>query len=187
MVHRHLKQKDPVRPTETARTGTESQCKTDTLPYDKPTAYQKCIASRLRIDIRKDTRAVAAARIEEALLPAIRIEYKSGPASLQQIRFAQSLGIAVSQDSFLVAFAKIEEELFARNKAKLESMKLKPGDKVVKRDPVSIDGKQHELVTEFIVSSIQPNCRVFFKGGNGQSAWPAQLEKVTTKGHLRSF
>ena len=27
-------------------------------------------------------------------------------------------------------------------------------------------------------SSIQPNTRVFFKGGNGQGAWPTQLEKL---------
>ena len=64
----------------------------------------------------------------------------------------------------------------------IQALDLKPGDRVVRRPVFEPHGEPHETAQEFVISSIQSNSRVFFKGGHGQSAWPTQLEKVDIQG-----
>ncbi|RJX18294.1 MAG: hypothetical protein C4570_07020 [Ammonifex sp.] len=149
------------------------------MGLEEPTAFQKQIAATLGIDISHDTRGVAAARIHTVVGPAILSKAAAYPASERQIDFARALGLNVSKDSSLVASAKIADELFVRNQAALEKLQLKPGETVRVRHRIELDGMTREWTEEFVISSIQPNCRIMFKGGNGRGAWPTQVEKVT--------
>jgi hypothetical protein len=145
---------------------------------EEPTAFQKQVAASLGIDISSETREVAAARIHTFVGPAIHSKAAQYAASERQIDFAKALGLDVTADSSLVASAKIGEELFVRNKAALEKLQLKPGDRVSVRHQFEFAGEMREWVEEFVISSIQPNGRIMFKGGNGRGAWPTQVEKV---------
>ncbi|MFM9961666.1 MAG: hypothetical protein ACKV2Q_10620 [Planctomycetaceae bacterium] len=130
------------------------------------------------IDISQDTCDIAAARIHAFIGPAIHSKAAEYHASERQIEFARDIGLEVVSDSSLVASAKIANELFVRNMAALEQLQLKPGDRVRVRHEIEMDGELKEWVDEFVVSSVQPNCRIMFKGGNGSGAWPTQVEKV---------
>lgn len=140
---------------------------------------QKRIADLLHLDVDGDTEHVAAARIEDAVAPAVHPGWQPRSATEKQLAFAASLGIDVVGDSLGVASAKIDDALFARSAAALDSMGLEPGDWVVKRDTFEFNGETTTIAREFQVSSIEPrSLRVWFRGGNGQGAWPTQLEKI---------
>ena len=142
-----------------------------------PSQDQLILARLLGLDIAPDTSDVAAARLLDAVASAIGHELPK-PSTDRQQAFAESLGHDVSADSQRVASAKIGEALFARNQDAIAALTLKPGDHVVRVERFEHDGEMRTLEREFIVSSIQPNGRVFFKGGNGQGAWPTQLKKL---------
>ena len=148
------------------------------MRLDPPTDFQRQIAAALGIDIANDTREVAAARIHTFVGPAILSRAAEYTASERQIEFASALGLTVDTDSSLVASAKIADELFIQNKAALEQLQLKPGDRVRVHQQFEFAGEQREWVEEFVVSSVQSNGRIMFKGGNGRGAWPTQVEKV---------
>ena len=148
------------------------------MRLEPTTDFQRRVAAALGVDISNDTREVAAARIHTAVGPAILSKAAEYEASERQIEFASALGLTVGGDSSLVASAKIADELFVRNKAALERLQLRPGERVRVRQQFEFAGEQREWVEEFVVSSIQPNCRIMFKGGNGRGAWPTQVERV---------
>lgn len=143
-----------------------------------PTGLQQRIAAVLGIDIASDTEAVAAARILDAVAKAIGEKHGPRPATSKQVEFGHQLGLDLAQDSIRVASAKLSAELRRRNRAALERLCLMPGDRVLKRITFARDGELQETTQEFTVSSIHESSRVFFKGGNGQGAWPTQLEKA---------
>lgn len=142
-----------------------------------PSKEQTKLAALLGVDIGADTFDVAAARLLDAIAPAIGHEPRA-PSSARQREFAASLGFDSSFDSKRVASAKINEALYVRNQNAIVALDLKPGDRVIRVEHYEIDGELQEFAQEFQVSSIHPNGRVFFKGGNGQGAWPTQLRKV---------
>ena len=145
-----------------------------------PTDTQIKIANTLGIDILGDSRDVAAARIREVIEPAINPNSIYRTATRKQIEFAASLGLDVSGDSIWVCSAKIDDKLRELNQLALESLKLKPGDKVRVTKKIKVDEQQHEYQEEHIVSSVGKNLRVYFKGGGGRGAWPGQIEKVNS-------
>jgi hypothetical protein len=137
------------------------------------------LAELLGIDVSADTENIAAARLEDAVAAAIYPNEQPRHATEAQVAFARSLGLDTEDESLRVASAKIDEELFRRNPSALESLELKPGDRVLKRETFSYEGQTHVLEREYIVSSIdESSLRVWFRGGNGQGAWPSQLLKV---------
>lgn len=138
---------------------------------------QIALAGLLNLNIAADTFDVAAARLLDAVAVAIGHEPPE-QSSERQRAFAASLGHDVTADSKRVASAKIGEALFAKNQDAIASLSLKPGDRVVRVEQFEYDGEMRTLEQEFVISSIQPNGRVFFKGGNGQGAWPTQLKKL---------
>ena len=69
------------------------------MNHPQPTEYQRCIATLLDIDVSGDTQGVAAAKIEDVVLPALDVNAKVRPATPNQLTFAKSLEIDVSQDS----------------------------------------------------------------------------------------
>lgn len=141
-----------------------------------PSQDQLSLARLLGIEIDDDTFDVAAARVMDAVAPAVGYEPSEG-SSERQREFAKSLGLNVIADSKRVASAKIGEALFAMNQHAIASLNLKPGDHVIRVGYFEYEGERRSVEQEFVVSSIQSNGRVFFKGGNGQSAWPTQLRK----------
>jgi hypothetical protein len=142
-----------------------------------PTVHQIEIAAKLGIDISGDSQAVAAARIREQVELAIRPEKEYRSATSAQINFGKKLCLDLKDDSIWVASAKLQDELDRLNRLKLEELQLKAGDPVIKTETVEVDGTVHTWETEYIVSSIGKNGRVYFKGGNGRSARPSQLRK----------
>jgi hypothetical protein len=148
------------------------------MERESPTVFQRQVAAALGIDISRDSRRVAAARIQTFVGPALLDKVSVNSATECQVDFAKDLGLDVHGDSTLVASAKIADELFDRNKAAAERLQLKPGDRVRIRRRCDHAGQTHEWTDEYVVSSVQPNCRIMFKGGNGMGAWPTQVEKV---------
>jgi hypothetical protein len=146
------------------------------MPHRSSSAEQRSLAAFLGIDVSTDTRAVAAARLLDKVAGMIGFE-PSEPASERQKAFAESLGENVGTDTKRVASAKISESLFTKNQEAISALNLRPGDRVVRVEHFEFDGDMRVLEREFVVSSIQPNGRVFFKGGNGQGAWPTQLRR----------
>ena len=143
-----------------------------------PSADQFRLASLLGVDISDDSYDVAAARLLDAVATSVGFE-DSTASSDRQVEFAASLGLDVSSDTKRVASAKISCSLHRRNVEQAAQLNLKPGDRVIRIDKVEIDGVWQAIEQEFVVSSVQANGRIFFKGGNGQGAWPSQVRKVS--------
>ncbi|WP_223512610.1 hypothetical protein [Pseudomonas sp. GL-B-19] len=139
---------------------------------------QKDLANILGIEITNDTFDVAAARLLDHVAAAIGHE-PAEPSSDRQRAYAASLCCDVTNETKRVASAKIGEALSSRNQEAISTLDLKPGDQVVRLTQFEYDGELRSFEQAFVVSSIQPNGRVFFKGGNGQGAWPTQLRKLT--------
>lgn len=141
-----------------------------------PSQDQEHLAQLLGVNVATDTFDVAAARLLDRVAAAIGYG-PSEPPSERQIAFAYALGQDVTSDTKRVASAKIGEALFANNQDAIATLNLQPGDHVVRITRFEQEGELRSFEQEFVVSSIQPNGRVFFKGGNGQGAWPVQLRK----------
>jgi len=146
------------------------------MTIQRPSQDQIALASLLRLDIGADTFDIAAARLLDLVATAIGHEPPEQSSERQRM-FAESLGQNVAADTKRVASAKIGEALFTKNQDAIASLQLKPGDCVVRLEHFEYDGEMRTIEQAFVVSSIQPNGRVFFKGGNGQGAWPTQLKK----------
>lgn len=78
---------------------------------DKPTSYQISIANHLDINILKDTRNVAGARIYDVVQPAINPDFEISNTTPQQINFGKELGLDLKGDSIRIASAKIDDKL----------------------------------------------------------------------------
>jgi hypothetical protein len=146
------------------------------------TEHQVRIAEALGVDVSGDSESVAAARILDEVALVIGERNGRRPATEKQVEYGQRLGLKLGAESLRVAAAKIHEALRRRSVDALRTLDLKPGDRVVRRPVFEPHGEPHETAQEFVISSIQSNSRVFFKGGHGQSAWPTQLEKVDIQG-----
>jgi hypothetical protein len=146
------------------------------MALSPPSAEQIELAAQLNIDVALDTYDVAAARLLDAVSVAIGFEPLQ-QSSERQRTFASSLGVDVAADSKRVASARIGDALFERNQVAIAALNLKPGDCVIRTEYFEIEGELRSIAHEYVVSSIQPNGRVYFKGGNGQGAWPTQLTK----------
>ena len=142
----------------------------------RPTESQLALAKLVGLDLGADTYDLAAAKLLDAVATAIGFEAPE-PSSERQRSFASSLGCEVCEDSKRVASAKIGEALFAKNQAAIAALALKSGDLVIRIQQFEFQGELRTLEQEYVISSIRPNGRVFFKGGNGQGAWPTQLRK----------
>jgi len=53
---------------------------------------------------------------------------------------------------------------------------LKPGDEVIKTSSFETEDGIYVYETDYVVSSVGKDTKVYFKGGNGRCAWPTQLK-----------
>jgi hypothetical protein len=101
------------------------------------------------------------------------------PSTESQIDFADELGFDVHSDSKRVASAKIGEKLKENCLESIIKMNLQPGDIVYRKDDFErANCKKGIYPKKLVISSIQGNGRVWFKGGNGSGAWASQIVKV---------
>lgn len=63
-----------------------------------------------------------------------------------------------------------------------EAIGERHGPRAATARQVEFAGQRHEWVREFTVSSIDATGRLHFKGGNGDGAWPTEVEKVAVPG-----
>lgn len=151
------------------------------IKRSQPTEEQKKIASLLSIDISTDSQKIASARIREVVEPAINPDVGYRSPTQSQIELAQKLGLDISGDSLWVGYAKISEKLDELNQEAMERLQLQPGDWVKHTHFVEYEGKHHRMQKKYQVSSIGRDGKVYFKGGNGNCAWPTQLEKIENR------
>jgi len=142
------------------------------------TSFQSEIAKKLKINIKNHTRNLASAKIHDFVHKAIYPGSEIKKATKKQIKLGEKINLNLENDSMRVASAKIKDKLNNINKNAIKKLNLSPGDKVIKKSKLSINGKEIERTKEYIVSSIGKNNRVYFKGGNGRGAWPTEVEKV---------
>lgn len=142
------------------------------------TQFQIQLGAKLDIDISLFSQSIASAMILDAIGPAIS-ENDRRNSTDKQISFAATLDIDVSKDSLRVASARISDILAFRNLEKIKLLNLKPGDLV------AIDhgsSQSNDRCTLFhIISSINKEGLVYFKGGNGQCSWASRLRRPTKK------
>lgn len=141
---------------------------------------QQKLAGLLEITLAGDSFETAAAKLLDAVAESLGFE-PAQPSSLRQQVFAESLGMNVVHDSKRHATAKIGERLLELNRQAITDLDLKPGDRVLRIHRFEHEGEERTFEQEFVISSIQLNGRVFFKGGNGQGAWPTQLRRVKSE------
>ncbi len=144
------------------------------------TTYQQEIARRLGIYVAGETQAIAGARILDIVERALGPDVEPRAATPRQLEFARKLGVNPVVESFHVCSSQIDDRLHTLNREAIDRLQLKPADRVVKTDSVEIDGQEHTLTREYVVSSIGVDGRVWFKGGNGAGAWPTQLALAST-------
>ena len=138
----------------------------------RASAFQESLAYHLGVDIDRSSFNIAAAQLTDAVAPALWPDPERSTVSGKQIAYAEALGIDVSRDTKRVASVKIQERLDARNRRLIADLKLAPG--------CIVYWKKFE--PEMIISSIAENGRLWFKGGNGQGAFPHEIELVEQGG-----
>lgn len=120
---------------------------------------------------------VTTARIRDRAFAALG-EDAPEPATARQRAYAETLGLDVVDDTKRVSSAKIAEALRSRNLRLIAKMDLAPGDRVACRHVAAVGGAEPTWETEEVVSSIAPDGRVWFKGGQGKGAFPDRLRKL---------
>ena len=134
-----------------------------------PTKFQLDIAKKLSIKSEGDTFLTLAAKIMDYVAPALNEKEESDPTD-NQVEYALSLGVYNSGDSRRFVSAKIREELEKRNIAALKKLNIKPGSIVIAK------GQYSE--SEYVVSSIKDNGKVYFKGIGCPQSWAVNIVKV---------
>lgn len=137
-----------------------------------PSELQKRLAKTLGIDLSGDSFRIAAARIYEAVWPAIEFQSSDLPVSDKQIAFGRDIGIDVSGGDRFTASLQISARLDVLNEVALRDLDLRPGDKIV------LKGSREVLE----VSCVGKNRKIFPRGWGGQSVWATQVSrKVRSK------
>ena len=143
---------------------------------------QLALAALTGLDVRDEPFDVAGAMLEDHLRPAIW-GIEAVMATDRQRGFLEQLGGDVHRDpamSRAVASAWIEHYLRLRTIRSLRELMLSAGDAVTKHttfvEPGTGKTAAHQSLG--IVSSIGANGLVYFRGGNGQCAWPSSLTRM---------
>ncbi|MGH6925483.1 MAG: hypothetical protein ACRED5_17285 [Propylenella sp.] len=93
-----------------------------------------------------------------------------GEATRKQLEFAAKFQRDLSHVSRRVADAVVEDLMTELNLAAIQREQLAPGVRV---------RNKHEIAQrKLVISSIQPDGTVYFKGGNGARAWARSLVRV---------
>jgi len=93
-----------------------------------------------------------------------------GEATPKQLEFAAKFQRNLSHVSRRVADAVVDDLMTQLNLAAIQRERLAPG--------VTVKNKHDIIERKLVISSIQPDGTVYFKGGNGARAWARSLIRV---------
>lgn len=135
-----------------------------------PTNRQRWIAHELKIPLADASERIAAALLQDFFGGAIGIPDASPPTALQT-DLARDLGVSVEGTRRVVG-ARIADCLEASHLRAAADLELERAEIVeVSGGPWSGE--------RLAVSSVDRRGRVWFKGGNGRSAWATQVARST--------
>jgi hypothetical protein len=149
------------------------------------TAEQVGLAEKLGLPVAGNApRGVMVALLEDRLRPALH-GMEPDAATERQRAFLRELGGEHHADPGLtktVASAWIDYHLTLRTIGALQSLRPVCGNVVVRHHQVAFpDGSTESYDAEHVVSSVQDDGLIFFKGGNGQCAWPSNLTSLDAR------
>ncbi len=128
---------------------------------------------RLGLDFQGCTVSVAAARIEDAIDAGFRGKTTMGSPTEKQIKLAAKFGYDISRLSRREGHAVIDDLMTELNHEAIEAWALAPG--------ITVVNVHDNLRTAQVISSIQPDGTVYFRGGNGRRAWARNLRLLVVQ------
>jgi len=131
---------------------------------------QVAFGVRLGLSLAHSTVGVAAARIEDCFRSDFYGE-SPGTATPKQIVLAAQFGYDISDCTRRVAHAIISDLMEQLDRETIIAEGLAPG--------VTVTNIHDCLHTHLVISSIQRDLLVYFKGGNGKKAYARSLRRVT--------
>ena len=97
----------------------------------------------------------------------------------EKLEIARQLGIKGLSNWRELAALQIEAELVQMNEVAMEKHKFKAGMRVRFIGGPTVYGHAYEVGSEFLVSTVKADGRIYLKQTNGASAYASQLEPVT--------
>lgn len=133
---------------------------------DAVSDLQLKLAETVGIDVSNDDFRIAAARLYEAVWPAVEIHESPQAPSEKQLAFAKDVGLNIDGCDRAGASQQIAARLSLLNEVALRALDLKPGDQVV------LKGTPEET---HAVSCVGRNRKIYLRGWAGQSVWATQV------------
>lgn len=150
---------------------------------EAPTEKQILVAKALGVDIADVSRIVAATRLYASVVEAITVPRALRPTTEAQRVLGRKLRLRGLSQNSVTAAAQISAEFALRNQRALEKYRFCAGMPVRFVGGPHVHQLNHQIGALFVVSSVHPDGRIFFKGTTGFSAYASQLRP---RGRLRS-
>ena len=133
--------------------------------------HQTAFGARLGLDLAGCTLRVAAARIEDCVRSEFHGE-KPLQATEKQAALAAKFGYDIMASTRRIAHAVIADIMEQLDRETIIAEGLAPG--------ISVTNIHDNHPMHYVISSIQPDLLVYFKGGNGKKAYARSLKRATT-------
>jgi hypothetical protein len=131
---------------------------------------QIAFGRRLGLSVEGKSISEAVAMIHDAIDKDFLGNSDLGCATDKQVEFARKFQRNPTHVSRRVADAVVGDLMCELNVAAIQRERLAPG--------VAVKNKHNIVEQKLIISSIQPDGTVYFKGGNGARAWARSLERL---------
>jgi hypothetical protein len=131
---------------------------------------QIAFGRRLGLDLEGKSISEALAMIHDVIDRDFLNLSDSSEATPKQIEFAAKFQRNLSHVSRRVADAVVGDLMTELNVAAIQRERLAPG--------VTVKNKHDIVERKLVISSIQPDGTVYFKGGNGARAWARSLIRI---------
>jgi len=131
---------------------------------------QITFCARLGLDVEGDTISMAVAKIHDLIDRKFFSKIDLGRPTEKQIQLARKFGYDISGCTRREGDAVISDIMTELNLESIEDQQIKSG--------VAVINKWDQLKKVQVISSIQEDGLVFFKGGNGKRAWGRNLVKA---------
>lgn len=136
----------------------------------KVNTEQIAFGKKLDLDLRGCTVTVATARIEGVVDVGFRGVVELGSPTPNQVKLAAKFGYDISGLSRREGDAIIDDLMTQLNRETIESEGLAPG--------VVVTNIHDDFGERYIISSVNLDGTVYFRGGNGRRAWARSLRRV---------
>lgn len=120
----------------------------------------------------------AAVRLRLALAKDLLAVYPENPVTDQQVAITRQLAIKELSNWREIAALQTEAEFVHMNEVAMERHKFKAGMRVRFIGGPTVYGHTYEVGSEFLVSTVKADGRIYLKQTNGASAYTSQLEPV---------